>query len=408
VPSSAALFSALTAGQSALLHEELQSIAELVRRLDPGSSDAVIPLRERVDGLLRREERAAAAAPPPIVLAQFASAIHGAASALGRGVPTPADPLGLFGSIAGLVAALVALLATPLAVLRNGGGHADDQQQGTALAAHLDHGVRAAMEEMAKLRGELTGVRQSMAQASSASQRLASVADIVGGRVVETALTLERTAEQTSELPQCILEQAEILSEVSRRGREAATLLVRLIDDAAERDGMEATRLEKLADAIEAIRAETERCLGGIRPLLASLDSIAALPATLGQTIGRAAAAANDRAAAGIEALLAHAQERLAPAIAATLEQAAARLDEARAAGEAGTREALDAAVSAAVAAARTQLAASARPPSVSRRWWSLCTPWSAKRRRRSSGRPSSTASSPVCARRFRPGSRRT
>lgn len=170
MPSSAALFSALTAGQSALLHEELQSIAELVRRLDPGSSDAVIPLRERVDGLLRREERAAAAAPPPIVLAQFASAIHGAASALGRGVPAPADPLGLFGSIAGLVAALVALLATPLAVLRNGGGHADDQQQGTALAAHLDHGVRAAMEEMAKLRGELTGVRQSMAQASSASQ----------------------------------------------------------------------------------------------------------------------------------------------------------------------------------------------------------------------------------------------
>jgi len=364
-PSGAALFAALTASQSALLHEDLQAIAELVRGLDPAAGDGVAPLKERLEALLRREERAAAAAAPPMVLAQFAAAIDGAAQALARGAAAPADPSSQLASqlapIAALLAALIALLATPLALLRGSAGGAGAEQHDGDRASRVDHEVRSAVQEMARLRGELTQVRQSMAQASSASERLASVADIVGGRVVETALTIERTAEQTSALPQRILEQAEILSEVSRRGNEAATLLVRLIDDAAERDGLEAARIAKLAEAIETIRTETERCVGGIRPLLSSLEAIAALPATLEATIDRAAVAASDRAAAaGTEAFLTRAEAQLQQVIANALEQAATRCSEAFAAGEASARDALGAAVSSVVAGAQENLASSA------------------------------------------------
>jgi hypothetical protein len=355
-PSGAALFAALTAGHTALFQDDLQAIAQLLRGVDPSVADAVAPVQDRVETLLRREERAAAAAAPPMVLAQFAASMDGAAAALTTGAARPTPPSGpAIAPFVALAAALAALLATPLALLRGQGSGPGVQERQAEITTRLDHGVRAVMEEMAKFRGDVSQARQSFSQASTASERLASVAEIVGERVVQTALEIERTSEQTADLPRRILEQAEMLADVSRRGKETATLLVRLIDDAAARDGEERARLEALAEAVETIRIETDRCVTGIRPLLTSLETIASLPASLEATIDRAATA-------GVDALLAISETTLVPRLAGAVDEAlgeaSARCGEAIAATESQARAAIETAVTETVTAAQERLGA--------------------------------------------------
>lgn len=334
MPGGGALFSALATGQTALLQEDLQAIAQLVREIDPAASDAVIPLRERMDALLRREERAASAAPPAMVLAQFAASLDGAAAALaaeaasGRAAATTLSP------ILGLAAALIALLATPLALLRLGRAGETAGERTAAIATRLDGGVRSVLDEMARFRGDVSQARQSFSQAQAASERLASVAEIVGERVVQTALAVERAAEQTTDLPARILDQAEMLAEISRSGKDSAALLVRLIDDAAERDTAERARIDALAGAIETLRGETERCVGGLQPLAEALASIAALPAIVETAVDRAAAVAGARmATAGVESIMSIASETIAPQVAAFCGEAIRSLEAEAASG---------------------------------------------------------------------------
>jgi len=256
-PAPAQVIAALSAGNRAGMIEELRSISRLVE----AGGDA----RSRLDALVAREEKAAAENPPAIILTALASRLDHAIEGL-RDTSrshSAAPPGGLprafetAGTALALLAALLALVATPLAlapglawreVLASGGSpdwgaerkdlwgglsrlmqlrnHQGRQEAAAGdrirgFATEIEGTLRDTGTEALKLRAELARTAGALQSASQASETLAE-------RTTSAVRTLEESTGQIddaigtlSALPSLLAAPVEGLMEASRRAGEA-------------------------------------------------------------------------------------------------------------------------------------------------------------------------------------------